>query len=87
MFSIIDTGLVKVLVWFSPGSRAISTLAPRPARAAIDRSGIPDPSLILPHTLVEGAVAAGVVALAGSSHTPAWSDMHESSHTQEFTAA
>jgi hypothetical protein len=87
MFSIIDTGLVKVLVWFSPGSRAISTLAPRSARPVSDRHGIPDPSLVPPQALVEGTVVAGVAAIARSSHTPTGSDVHESSHTQEFTIA
>jgi hypothetical protein len=87
MFSIINVGLAQVLVWFSPGPQTISTLAPPSARPVSGRHAIPGPSLILPQALGIEAVQATAVAAAGSSHTPARSDIRESSHTQEFTVA
>ena len=41
MFSIISTGLLRALVWYSPGSRAISTLAPRSAQPGERSAGDP----------------------------------------------
>jgi hypothetical protein len=83
MFSIINTGLVRVLVWYSPGSRAISSLAPRSARPVTDPRDIPEPSLILPWPSPEAGQPTSPTA-PGSSHTPAFSSVNESSHTQEF---
>jgi len=87
MFSIINTGLVNVLVCFSPGSCAVSTLAPGSARPASDPREMPRPSPIRPRPAAgEGERAASPTTTA-SSHTPASSYMHESSHTQEFSVA
>jgi hypothetical protein len=86
MFSIINTGLVQVLVWFSPGSRAVSTLAPPSAQPICNRDGIPAAALVLPQLLGLEAMRAGPEE-AGTSHTPTGSDARESSHTQEFTDA
>jgi hypothetical protein len=87
MFSIINTGLANVLVWFSPGSRAISTLAPLSARPVSDPHAIPEPSLLPPLPRRCETSAALHQAASGSSQTPAFSDARESSHTQEFTTA
>jgi hypothetical protein len=87
MFSIINTGLANVLVWFSPGSQAISTLAPLSARPVSDPDAIPKPAPLpwLPRR--HGSFQALPPAASDSSHTSAFSDMRESSHTQEFTIA
>lgn len=87
MFSIINTGLANVLVWFSPGSRAISTLAPLSARPVSDRDAIPGPSPLPPPARRRETPEALAAAASGSSHTPAFSEVCESSHTQEFTTA
>ena len=87
MFSIINTGLANVLVWFSPGSQAISTLAPLSARPVSDPDAIPGPSLLPPLPRRHETSAALPPAASNSSHTSAFSDMRESSHTQEFTIA
>ncbi len=85
MFSIINTGLVKVLVWFSPGPRAISSLAPRSVRPVSDPRDIPEPSLLLPLPAAETGQPTSPTA-PGSSHTPASSSVNESTHTQEFAS-
>jgi hypothetical protein len=83
MFSIINTGMVRVLVWYSPGPRTISTLAPRSVAPAHEPRAIPDPSLILPWSVPHEARPTSPMA-PGSSHTPASSSVGECSHTQEF---
>jgi hypothetical protein len=87
MFSIINTGLANILVWFSPGSQAISTLAPRSARPVSDPGAIPGPSLLPPRRRRNASSEAASLAASGASHTPAFSGVRESSHTQEFTIA
>jgi hypothetical protein len=87
MFSIINTGLANVLVWFSPGSQAVSTLAPHSTRPASDCETLPAAlplSPWRPHRETSGALQPNASA---ASHTSACSDMRESSHTQEFTIA
>jgi hypothetical protein len=87
MFSIINTGLANVLLWFSPGSQAISTLAPLSARPVRDPDAIPGPSLLPPLPRRHETSAALAATASNSSHTSAFSDMRESSHTQEFAIA
>jgi hypothetical protein len=87
MFSIINTGLAGVLVWFSPGSQAKTTLAPCSARPVRDPGALPGPSLVSPRPLFPGALAATSPATIGCSHTPARPSSRESSHTREFTIA
>jgi hypothetical protein len=82
MFSIIDTGVVRALVWYSPGSQAISSLAPRSAHPVTDPRDIPEPSPI-PLLPPVPPAATGLAAPTGS-HTPASTELRESSHTQEF---
>ena len=87
MFSIISTGLENVLVWFSPGSQAISTLAPHSAQPVGDAGAMPAP-LPLPLRRPRVQTGAGMPPSAsGASHTSAFSDVRESSHTQEFAIA
>jgi hypothetical protein len=83
MFSIINTGLVSVLVWYSPGPRAICTLAPRCARPVSDPRDIPEPSLLLPWVAPDAGQPTSPMA-PGSSHTPPFSSVNESTHTQEL---
>lgn len=87
MFSIIDTGLVKALVWFSPGSRAKASLAPGSARPVADPRAIPAPSLIQPMRAGYEERRCASSAEPGASHTPETSSVRESSHTQEFATA
>jgi hypothetical protein len=87
MFSIIDTGLVKALVWFSPGSRAKSSLAPHSARPVADPGALPAPSLIVPRLAGYEECRRATAQEPGASHTPETSSVRESSHTQEFTTA
>ena len=87
MFSIINTGWAEVLLWFSPGSRAVSTLAPRAARPVCDARAIPGPSLLHPRPRISETPAAPSPLALRSSHTRAFSGMRGSSHTQEFAAA
>jgi hypothetical protein len=85
MFSIMSTGLENVLVWFSPGSQAISTLAPHSARPADEAAEMPAPLPLPPHR-PRARTAAGIPPSGSdASHTSAFSDVRESSHTQEFT--
>lgn len=84
MFSIIDTGFVKALVWFSPGSRAKASLAPRWARPVADPSSIPAPSLILPMRAGYKERRCASSVEPGASHTSETSSVRESSHTGEF---
>jgi len=86
MFSIINTGLIRALVWYSPGSQAISTLAPRSAHPVTDARDIPAPSPIPLQAAPVQAPAAALTAPTGS-HTPASTELRKSSHTQEFTRA
>jgi len=83
MFSIINTGVAPALVWYSPGSQAISSLAPRSAHPVTDPRDIPEPSLIPPLPPPAPRAATGPTAPTGS-HTPASTELRESSHTQEF---
>jgi hypothetical protein len=76
-----STGFLRTLVWYSPGSQAISTLTPRWAYPANDPRAMPGPSPIPPRT---PPVQAAQPPPAGGSHTPAFSGVRESSHTQEF---
>lgn len=84
MFSIISTGFLRILVWYSPGSQAISTLAPRWAHPASDPRTIPGPSLIPSRMAAEEVTQPHTEPAPGGSHTPARSSVRESSHTQEF---
>ncbi|HXA53382.1 MAG TPA: hypothetical protein VNV37_00760 [Solirubrobacteraceae bacterium] len=84
MFSIVNAGLLTELVWYSPGSRAISTLAPRSARPPRDPCAIPAPVPIAPWAPSRLAVRP---AAPCDSHTQERSRAHESSHTQEFARA
>lgn len=83
MFSIIDTGWAKALVWFSPGPQTISTIVPRSGHPAPAPREMPAPSLISSgsHDHAERRCSAQT-----DSHTPGTSNAHESSHTQEFVA-
>jgi hypothetical protein len=83
MFSIINTGVARALVWYSPGSRAISSLAPSSAHPVTDPRDIPEPS---PIPLLPPPVPPATTGLAAptGSHTPASTELHASSHTQEF---
>lgn len=75
-----STGFLRTLVWYSPGSRAISTLTPRFAQPG-DPRNIPGPAVIPPWMAPGQAVGP---ATPNGSHTQARSIAHESSHTQEF---
>ncbi|MFI5005116.1 MAG: hypothetical protein ACHQE6_08885 [Solirubrobacterales bacterium] len=87
MFSIINTGFIPSLVWYSPGPRAISTLAPRFAQPVSDPRRIPRPSPIPPATASLRAAQPATSIAPTDSHTPASSGLRESSHTQEFIRA
>jgi hypothetical protein len=84
MFSIINTGLVKALVWFSPGSRAVSTIAPRGAQPARDPSPPTEYSPLPPRAQPIASDRASARWEAGRSQTRSSSQLCESSHTQEF---
>jgi hypothetical protein len=87
MFSIINTGWAGILVWFSPGSQAISTLAPRSARPVRDPDALPKPSLVPAWGPFRAAAAGASGAAVAYSRTPARPSPRGSSHTQEFTVA
>jgi hypothetical protein len=80
MFSIISTGFLRTLVWYTPGSQAISTLTPRSAHPG-DPRDIPAPAAIPPWV---GPMQTMESSAPSGSHTQAHSIAHESSHTQEF---
>jgi hypothetical protein len=80
MFSIISTGFLRTLVWYTPGSQAISTLTPRSAHPGNPRD-IPAPAVIPPWV---GPTQAVEPTAPSGSHTQAHSLARESSHTQEF---
>jgi hypothetical protein len=79
-----NMGFIRSLVWYSPGSRAISNLAPRSAQPVSDPRRIPRPSPILPPTGSLRAAQPANSSAPTDSHTPASSGLRESSHTQEF---
>jgi hypothetical protein len=94
MFSIINIRWARALVWYSLGSETASTLAPRRARPAReDGRAATHRASALPAGDRPGCAAnrpgdpQNERWSAGCSHTPAYSDMRESSHTQEFTGA
>jgi len=84
MFSIINTGLANILVWFSPGAQTVSTPVPHSPRAVSSSAAAParSPLSRWREHRAELSPKAGA-----ASHTSASSDAHESSHTQEFTIA
>jgi hypothetical protein len=80
MFSIIGFGFASQLVWYTPGPHTISTLAPRSARPPRDLRDVPEPT-----PLARSAPPRAAVPVApNGSQTPACSQAHESSHTQDF---
>ena len=68
------------MVWYSPGSRAISTLAPDSAHPS-DRRQMPEPAPLPPWRAPSRPAQPED---PNGSHTDSRSLAHESSHTQEF---
>lgn len=87
MFSIVNKGVVKALVWFSAGPAAVFSFAPPAGRPPMDASALNDRKRVMPSLeIYAGSFSDATRETAESSCTSTSVSACESSHTQEFAS-
>lgn len=82
-FTVLDLGVLRALMWFSPGCEGAATPAPMPGRRPLGRERLPA-AVLLPLPAFSAPAAPSWSLPPTFSHTRGLLPKSPSAHTQEF---